>query len=260
MIVALLTDFGTRDHFVASVKGTILSIVPAATIVDISHEIEPHNIAEAAFTLGGCYRDFPKGTIFLAVVDPGVGSSRRAVAVRAAERLFVVPDNGILSFVLDDTDGRYAANELTNSEFLGKTISTTFHGRDVFAHVAGQLANGIEPASFGPSVSDLIIFKNRTPERAGNLVSGEIIHIDRFGNLITNLGRGDLADGFSIEVNGRAVNRLLTFYAEADAGELFAIVGSTGRIEIAVNGDSAKAVTKASVGAVITVTAPTREN
>ena len=255
MIVALLTDFGTRDHFVASVKGTVLSIAPDAAIVDISHEVEPQNIAEAAFTLGCCYRDFPQGTIFLVVVDPSVGSSRRAVAVWAAERLFVVPDNGILSFVLDDTERRYAANELTNSEFLSKAISTTFHGRDIFAHAAGHLANGIEPARLGPIASDLTILENATPERPGGVVRGEIIHIDRFGNLITNLRCGDLANGFSIEVNGLAVNRLLTFYAEAEGGELFAIAGSTGRIEISVNGGSAKAATKASVGAVITVTA-----
>ena len=252
MIVALLTDFGTRDHFVASVKGTILSIARDATIADISHEVEPQNIAEAAFTLGCCYQDFPKGTIFLAVVDPGVGSSRRPVAVRAAERLFVCPDNGMLSFVLDDA-GEYSACELTNREFLSNTISTTFHGRDVFAHAAGHLANGIEMTSLGPPATDLITLKTAVIERKGGVIHGSVIHIDRFGNLITDLRVGDLPKRFSLEINGVKAQRLRSFYSEAEASELFAIIGSTGRVEISVNGGSAKLATKAIVGQPITV-------
>ena len=251
MIVALLTDFGTRDHFVASVKGTILTVAPEVTIVDISHEIEPQNISEAVYTLGSCYLDFPKGTIFMAVVDPGVGSSRRAVAVRTDERYFVCPDNGILGFVLANSL-KYVAHELTNSEYQSKSVSSTFHGRDIFAHAVGHFANGVSIGRFGPPVTDLQQLKIDGPMASGN---GTVIHIDRFGNLITNLRPRDLQAGRSIEVDGRAL-RLLAFYSQAEPDEVFALVGSTGRIEISVNRGSASDVLGVNVGDEVRVGKP----
>ena len=253
MIVALLTDFGTRDHFVASVKGTILSAAPAATVVDITHEIEPQNIDEAAFTLGACYRDFPAGTIFLAVVDPGVGSARRPVAVRCDDRTFICPDNGIMSFVLEYS-GEYNAFEIENSEFGSTNISATFHGRDIFAPAAARIANGLDPGSLGRRVTDLCILETAKAVHEGNRTAGVIVHIDRFGNLITNLMPDDIPGQFSIEINDRYVSQLRSFYAQAAPGEIFAIVGSTGRIEISIYGGSAKDLLGAAPGQRITVT------
>lgn len=247
MLAALLTDFGTRDYFVAAVKGTILSIAPAAAIVDITHEIEPQNIREAAFTLASCYLDFPKNTVFTAVVDPGVGSARRSLVIRAAGKFFVCPDNGILTFILAEA-GEYEAFELKNSEFFCSRVSSTFHGRDIFAPVTAHLLTGIEPSRFGPRVSDLRVLELGHPARDEDGVVGEVIHIDRFGNLITNLDPGDLPVGFSMEIRGEIVTRYCRFYAEAAPGELFAIIGSTGHAEISVNNGSARDRLGAAVG------------
>lgn len=251
MIVALLTDFGTRDHFVGAVKGTVLTIAPAAVIVDVSHEIEPQNVLEAAFTLGACYMDFPIDTIFMAIVDPGVGSSRRPIVVEAAERVFVCPDNGILSLLPGFTEN-YSAFEITEQRFLAERVSTTFHGRDIFAHAVGHLANGVRPGEFGRRIDDMQILTVAQPVTAGDVITAAVIHIDRFGNLITNLDSGGAASGCVIEIAGRPA-RLLSFYAQAEPGEVFAIAGSTGRIEVSVDRASARDVLDAKVGQEILV-------
>ena len=246
--IALVTDFGTRDYFVAAMKGVILSICGDAVIVDVTHEIEAQAVRRAAFVLRACYREFPVGTIFLAVVDPGVGSERRAVLVETEKYLFVAPDNGLLSFVVRD-NVRARVRALANREYFAAEVSATFHGRDVFAPVAAHLARGVEPGSFGPEITDLLLFDEARPRRvAPDLIEAEIVEIDRFGNLITNLKRADLPADFALEIGGARVDRRRNYYAEADPGEVFMIFGSAGFLEIAAFCDSAESRLEVSRG------------
>ena len=238
MPIALLTDFGTRDYFVASMKGVILSIDPTAVIVDITHDIPPQGISEAAFTLRACYPCFPAGTIFVVVIDPGVGSERRAILAEAGGYYFIAPDNGLLSFVLDDTARVF---EIVNREFATADVSSTFHGRDIFAPAAAHLSRGADPTQLGPSISDLQRIPAARPERiSAREIDGRIIHIDRFGNLVTNLTREDLPDDFTLDIGGRTIAAHRRFYAEAQEGEVFSIMGSAGFLEISVRNGSAK--------------------
>jgi S-adenosylmethionine hydrolase len=246
MFIALLTDFGTRDHFAASMKGVILSIHPKVTIIDITHEIDPQDIRGAAFTLSACYRDFPEGTVFVAVVDPGVGSRRRAIAAASGDYRFVAPDNGVLSFALAK-DARVF--ELTNSRYFARNISNTFHGRDIFAPVAAHLSNGIGLSQFGREINDAILFELPGPFRGShNELTAQVIHIDRFGNLITNLAAGDLPSEFRLELKGVTIERNCRYYAEAGPGEVFSILGSAGFLEVVVNRGSAEERFSAQVG------------
>jgi S-adenosylmethionine hydrolase len=239
MPIALLTDFGTRDYFVASMKGVILSIDPAAVIVDIAHDIPPQDISEAAFTLRACYRDFPAGTIFVAVVDPGVGSARRAILAEAGGYYFIAPDNGLLGFVLDnEADARVF--EISNPEFFAANISSTFHGRDIFAPAAAHLSRGADPAQFGPRISDYVCVSETKPNFSEQGIEAEVIHIDRFGNLVINLSQNDLPGKFIIEIGDRVIETQRKFYAEAPEGEIFSIMGSAGFLEISVRNGSAK--------------------
>ncbi len=239
MIIALLTDFGTQDYFVGAMKGTILSINKEAQIVDIIHEIPPQDIQSASFTLRACYRDFPKKTIFTAVIDPGVGSDRRAILVETADYYFIAPDNGLLSFIFN-TDRSFRVFEIVNKEYFKHPVSNTFHGRDIFAPAAAHLSNGVKPNEFGDEVEDFVSFKENKPRKfSDGEIEAEIIHIDRFGNLISNLRKKDLPDDFTIQINGKIISKLQQFFAESSKGELFTILGSAGFLEIAAFQDSA---------------------
>jgi S-adenosylmethionine hydrolase len=239
MIIALLTDFGTRDYFVGAMKGVILSINQEAKIVDITHEIPPQDIRAAAFTLCACCEDFPGKTIFVAVVDPGVGSSRRAILVETERYYFIAPDNGLLSFVFE-RERHFRVFQLTSEKFFAAEVSRTFHGRDIFAPVAAHLSNGVKPSEFGGEIEDFICFEAAKPKKiSGGKIEAEIIHIDRFGNLITNLRKKDLPENFSVEINGKLIGKLQNFYTEAKTGELFMIFGSAGFLEIAAPQNSA---------------------
>jgi len=251
MPIALLTDFGTRDYFVAAMKGVILSINSEAVIVDITHDVRPQDVREAAFTLRACYRDFPPGTIFVAVVDPGVGSARRAIVAEAGGYYFLAPDNGLLSCVTSDATVRVF--EITNREFLSKTVSTTFHGRDIFAPAAAHLSRGASPAEFGPETTDYVCVFERKPAVSDRGIEGEVIHIDRFGNVITNLTPDDLPAGFILNINGRTIDAHREFYLEAEEGEIFSIWGSAGYLEISVRNSSAKDVLGAQTGQRVSV-------
>lgn len=254
MVIALLTDFGTQDYFVGAMKGAILSINPQAKIVDITHEIPPQDIRAASFTLCACYEDFPEKTIFVAVVDPGVGSNRKAILVETERYFFVAPDNGLLSFVFKKNksalaQARTSVFELTNEKFFAEKISRTFHGRDIFAPVAARLSAGVEPNEFGRKIEDFIRFEFSEPKKiSGEKIEAEIIHIDRFGNLITNLRKKDLPEKFSIEINGKLIDRLQNFYVEAEKDELFMIFGSAGFLEIAASQNSASELLNATGG------------
>jgi S-adenosylmethionine hydrolase len=252
MPIALLTDFGTRDYFVAAMKGMILSIDPTAVIVDITHDITPQAIGEAAFTLRACYRDFPPGTIFVAVVDPGVGSTRRAILAEAAGYYFLAPDNGLLSFILNaDTLAR--VTQISNPEFTAAHPGSTFHGRDIFAPAAAHLSRGAAPAGFGPGITDHVCVFEGKPNISEQGIEGRVIHIDRFGNVVTNLTPDDLPTKFIVEIGDTVVERHRKFYAEAETSEVFSIWGSAGYLEISVREGSAKDMLGAQTGQKILV-------
>ena len=253
VIIALLTDFGTKDYFVGAMKGAILSINENVHLVDITHEIEPQDIASAGFNLLACYRNFLIGTIFVAVVDPGVGSERRAILVETEEYFFIAPDNGLLSFVFNSRK-EFRVFELTNRKFFAENISSTFHGRDVFAPVAAHLSQGVSASEFGDEITDFVRFDENEPRRLDDdEIEAEIIAIDRFGNLITNLKREDLPEKFVLEIGGRRIEKLQSYFAEDEEGEIFMIFGSAGFLEIAVFQDSAKNVLEARSGQKILV-------
>ena len=254
MLFALLTDFGTKDYFVGAMKGTILAINENARIVDITHEIPPQNISAASFTLRACYRCFPEKTIFVAVVDPGVGSKRRAILVETADYYFIAPDNGLLSFIFNE-EKDFRVYEITNEEFFHHPVSRTFHGRDIFAPSAAHLSKGKNPAEFGKEIKDFVYFRESKPQKLSEThIEAEIIHIDHFGNLITNLKREDLPRDFTLEINNKKVNKLCNFFAEAEKDELFMILGSAGFLEIAVFQNSAADLLNAEVGQKVLLT------
>lgn len=251
--ITLLTDFGTQDYFVAAMKGVILSSNPDATIVDISHEIPPQDIYAGAFNLLAVYQNFPAGTIHAAVVDPGVGSERRAIIMECAGQFFVGPDNGLFSFIVQ-REGKHRTHQVTNEKFFRHPVSNTFHGRDVFAPVAAALANGAEPGAFGPLIDTIVELQSLTPlQGTDGTIEGAIIHIDRFGNVITNLTTKDLGsqdNAVQININGRQITSYRQFFAETSVGadELFMFLGSAGFIEIAARNASAASILNAQRG------------
>jgi len=248
MVIALLTDFGTQDYFVGAMKGAILSINAEVKIVDITHEIPPQNLTAASFTLRACYENFPRKTIFVAVVDPGVGSNRKAILVETDAYYFVAPDNGLLSFVFDK-EREFGVFELTEEKFFAEKVSRTFHGRDVFAPIAAHLSNGVQPEEFGAKIKDFIRLKTIAPHKISEgLIEAEITHADHFGNLVTNLKHSDLPEKFTLEIGGKIISKLQTFFAEAKKSELFMISGSAGFLEIAAFQDSAQSILRVAVG------------
>lgn len=261
-IITLLTDFGAADYFVGAMKGAVLSVNPQAHIVDITHEIPPHDIGAGAFTLLAAYSSFPPQTIHVAVVDPGVGSARRPLLITTPGHFFVGPDNGLFSYVCDREAGARVYH-LTNEDFFRSPVSQTFHGRDIFAPVAGALSQRVPPGEFGELIDDPVRLDPLAPVRdADGSWSAKVIHIDRFGNLITNLTRRELTDeqlseGAKLEIGGCEINSFQTFYAEASgasAGELFGIWGSAGLLEIAAYRASAAQLLDAARGQLVRLT------
>jgi S-adenosylmethionine hydrolase len=237
-MITLLTDFGTQDYFVAALKASILTINPEAQLVDITHEVAAHDISEAAFTLSACYRDFPAGTVHLAVVDPGVGSSRRPIVVRSNGHTFVGPDNGLFDLVISGCGNPHVVHA-TNRKFFRERISSTFHGRDIFAPLAAHLDLGIDISEIGPQIGDCQRLGIAQPTLKADEIIGEVIHIDRFGNCITNLTRNEIdvtrpLRGAGLSVGSERVTRLVDHFADAPEGRLFAYLGSAGYIEIAL--------------------------
>ena len=248
MIIALLTDFGTKDYFVGAMKGVILSINPDVPIIDITHEIESQNIQSAGFTLFSVYKNFPANTIFVAVVDPGVGSNRRSILVKTEQYYFIAPDNGLLSLLLNE-ENNFRVFELTNENFFHHPVSQTFHGRDIFAPIAAWLSKAINPNEFGSEVRDVVKFEIlQTRKISENEIYAEIIHIDHFGNLVTNLKRQNLTENFSLQVNEKKIENHHKYYAEANRSEIFTIIGSAEFLEIVAFRDSAKKILKVEIG------------
>jgi S-adenosylmethionine hydrolase len=235
-LITLTTDFGLADSYVGVMKGVILGIDPMATIVDISHDIAPQDVREAAYVIYTAYPYFPSNTIHVVVVDPGVGSQRRAIALRAGRACFVAPDNGVLSYVLA-REGMKEAVNLTSSRYHRPTISHTFHGRDIFAPVAAHLARGVPLTELGEPLTEMTTFPLPQPQVfPDGKVVGHVLHIDRFGNLILDVREGvcALGEGLVLEAAGHRIQGLGRTFADAPAGELVAYIGSSGHLEIAL--------------------------
>jgi S-adenosylmethionine hydrolase len=235
-IISLLTDFGNEDHYVGTMKGVILGINPSLKLVDITHNIPPHDIAEASYLLSCYYRYFPKGTVHLVVVDPGVGGKRKPLIAVAGDYYFVAPDNGVLSFV--SAREEIQAFEIIETKFLLPQRGTTFQGRDLFAPVAAQLASGVSPHLFGPKLANFTRSSVPEVEVMDEVLAGEVIHIDRFGNIITNIDR-QLFNRYvkkiiEIEVNKRKLTEIKRSYEEGEGDEAFAIFGSNDYLELSV--------------------------
>jgi len=257
-VVALLTDFGVRDHYAGTMKGVVLGICPDATLVDISHELPPHDLLSASLELAACYRYFPAGTVFLVVVDPGVGSNRRALAAEAGDYRFVAPDNGVLTAVFKETPPRRVV-ELTERRYARPTVSRTFEGRDRFAPAAAWLAKGTEVRALGRGLTDFQVLPIPDPEVTPDEIRGEVLRVDRFGNLITNIDRRSFdrlvrtGGTLQLQAGGRDVPRLVNTYAEVSPDEVAALFGSSDHLEIAANSSSAAERLQVGRGAAVLV-------
>jgi len=251
-VITLTTDFGLSDHYAGTMKGVILGICPEAQIVDISHEVDQYGIIEGAFLVAQAYRYFPRGTVHVVVIDPGVGTSRRPILVEAAGQRFVAPDNGVLSMIY--AREKHKVRWITSEKYFLKPVSQTFHGRDIFAPVGAHLAKGIAPAKMGKAIGDYMRLHFEKPVRTARRGwTGAVLKIDRFGNLVTNFPAGEFPDlekrPFEISVGLETVGRLARNYAECGPGELFVIVGSSGYLEVSSSQASAAKMLGCGVGA-----------
>ncbi len=264
-IITLTSDFGSTGAYVAAMKGVILGINPQAKIIDICHSIQPQNVAEAAFVLGAAYQFFPRRTIHVVVVDPGVGTKRRAIILRTPLADFVAPDNGVLSYVIQsflaesqknnaslrqvELQTELEAVAITKPQFWRSPVSPTFHGRDIFAPVAARLSLGFLPIEFGEAITSVTMLPLPHPYQAGDgSLVGHILHIDSFGNLITNITDANLPQtkpAITIEVGNQLISGLSRTYAEGRG--LLALIGSSGYLEISLKGGSARAFLEAEV-------------
>ena len=263
-VITLLTDFGASDYFVGAVKGAILTVNPKALIVDITHEVPPQDIESAAFTLLAVCSSFPPGTIHVAVVDPGVGSARRSILIRTRGQLFVGPDNGIFSYVCDDPALTAEVFHLDKATYFRQPVSPTFNGRDVFAPVAGALSAGVKPEEMGTAITDIVRLPSLKPQASLNGdVRARVIHLDRFGNCVTNITPAELpaeliASGAKLRINGKTVRSFRRFFAEETGGRdvVFGIWGSAGFLEIATANGSAAKLLNAKRGDPVIVSTP----
>ena len=256
-IVTLLTDFGLEDAYVATVKGVLLAINPRVRLVDLTHAVPPQDIHRAALLLEGAWRYFPRGTVHLAVVDPGVGGPRRPIAIEAGGHFFVGPDNGLLGFCFDLPGARGVT--LSDPRYHRRPISRTFHGRDVFAPVAGYLSRGTRLAAFGPVLRHPVRLAAPWLRRVGRRVEGEVLLVDRFGNLLTNLSGRELPGPSTrgvLRIGGARVRGLVGAYVERPRRRLGAVVDSSGRVEVFLRDGSASRQLGIGPGAPVSWLAP----
>src|SRR5512137_2869168 len=249
-IITLTTDYGTRDSFVASMKGIILKTNPQVEFIDITHEIAPQDVWEAAFTLKSVYNQFPKGTVHLAVVDPGVGSGRRPLIVVTEGYYFVGPDNGLFSMVYRDAE-RLRVHHITAGHYFIANPGPTFHGRDIFAPVTASLTKGVPSWNFCDQITDFVKLNVPMTKRTDNSIDGHVVHDERFGNVITNITYKDLQSlipeggkmgAVSVTFMGKEIKGMKKFYAEAAQGEPAAIINSSGQLEIFLFRQNARTV------------------
>jgi len=249
-VIALLSDFGLRDHYVAAMKAVALGICPEASLLDITHQVPPQDVLAGALELEAIVSYLPAGTVVVAVVDPGVGSGRRGVAIEAGGLRFVGPDNGLFTLALARLPQATAVS-IEDRRFVRERISRTFEGRDRFAPAAAWLASGASLGELGPTVSDLVTLEVPAATKTRDRIDGVVLRVDHFGNLVTNIADEVLPasrNGLIVDVAGATISGISGTYAEVAPGALCAIVGSTGRLEISVNGGSAAAVLKAAHG------------
>jgi len=250
-IITLTTDFGAADWFVGTMKGVILSLQPGAQIVDITHEMPAGDIRAGAFALAASYKFFPKRTVHVAVIDPGVGSQRKAIAVQTLNYYFVGPDNGVLSLALA-REKIQAVHQITNEQLFLRPLSNTFHGRDVFAPVAAKLSNGLALGKVGATIKKFVKLNWPEARRTADSMKGEIVYIDRFGNAITNMRNGRFTSmgksSCEIFLKDKRLCSLQEFYQAVAHGAPVAVRGSSGFLELAANGDSASKKFKLKVG------------
>ena len=258
--ITLLTDFGDHDSFVASMKGVILSINPTSVIIDVSHHVAPHQIEEAGYVLHACYRYFPEGAVHVAVVDPGVGSHRRALLVSSGSYYFLAPDNGLLSRILQD-NADVEVRQIDQAACRRPAGGVTFDGRDLFAPVAAWLTKGTPASSFGPIIHDPVLLRIPTPQRKAHRLVGRIEYVDRFGNLISNLTLRDFGDlgsgvkqsGLTLHIGPHTLKGLVSSYSEGLNDTPAALVNSNGHVEVFVKSKSAALHLGLAVGAEITI-------
>ncbi|HKT88241.1 MAG TPA: SAM-dependent chlorinase/fluorinase [Candidatus Sulfotelmatobacter sp.] len=259
-IITLTTDFGTNDHFVGAVKGVILDIVPEAAIVDVTHAIQAYDVLDGAIAISQTYSYFPTGTVHMVVVDPGVGTTRRPIIASSDGYHFVAPDNGVLSMVYAKEE-RIHVRHVTSEHYFHQPVSSTFHGRDVFAPVAAYLAKMVDSHKFGDEIEDYVKFAAPRPKPAGdNRLRAVVLKVDRFGNLITNLTPQDAPSlfgakpsAFKIVVGNKEITEIRNTYAEGAPGEVFGILGSMGYLELVANRAAAAQLTGAGKGAEVSI-------
>jgi S-adenosylmethionine hydrolase len=259
-IITLTTDFGLNDHFVGAIKGVILGIIPDVEIVDICHSVQPFDILDGALTIAQAYTYFPAGTVHLVVVDPGVGTDRRPIIASTERHHFVAPDNGVLSLIYAREE-RLHVHHVTAGHYFLDSVSNTFHARDVFSPVAAYLAKRVEAEKFGAEISDFVRFNTPKPKPMnGNTLRGVVLKVDRFGNLVTNITAEDApmlfeaqAPPFKIVIGKREITEVRFAYADGAPGEVFAIPGSMGYLEIAANRGSASQLIASGKGTEVNV-------
>jgi S-adenosylmethionine hydrolase len=256
-IVTFTTDFGAHDHYVGTMKGVVLGIAPAATLVDICHEVVSFDVMDGALTLGQAYRFFPPGTIHVVVVDPGVGGVRRPIIADTGRHVFVCPDNGVLSCVYLH-ESKVSVRHIVNDRYFLHPVSNTFHGRDIFAPVAAHIAAGVPIEEFGPEIQDCETLSIPRPQAVGKgQVQGSVLKIDKFGNVVTNITPKDVVEfigsgnAFQVKVANTIVSDFRTSYAGAESGQLFSIFGSMGYLEVASNQSSAAETLNIAAGDVV---------
>jgi len=260
-MITLTTDFGLTEHYVGAMKGVIYGINPAVQLVDITNAVQSYDILDGAIAISQAYSYFPKDTVHVVVVDPGVGSARRPIIASAGQYLFVAPDNGVLSLVYEREE-RVAVRHITAEHYFHQPVSNTFHGRDVFAPVAAYLSKGVDAAKFGEEITDFVRFAAPRPKAiAANQWKGIVLKTDKFGNLITNIMPKDIpqifdgsSSAFKITVGKAEVTKLCSSYAEGTQGELFAILGSAGFLEISSNKGAASRLVGADKGSEVAIT------
>jgi S-adenosylmethionine hydrolase len=242
-ILTLTTDFGIRDAYVGAMKGVVLSLSPATTLVDISHEVTAQDVMEGAYVIASAYPYFPRGTVHLVVIDPGVGSDRRGIVVETRDHWFVAPDNGVLSSILDEgTACRIVSIE--NTDWFRDRVSATFHGRDIFAPVAAALLNGKDVGECGPSVEDPVKLHLWSAKISQGTVEGRVVHVDQFGNCVTQIKREDmkragLSSGCRVTVGNHNLDGIGVAYSEVSEGSAIGLFGGRDTLEIAINGGNA---------------------
>ena len=244
-VITLTTDFGLSDHYVGAMKGVILGICPEAQFVDISHQVKPFAVADAAYLIAQSHPCFSKGTVHIVVVDPGVGTSRRPILVENYGQFFIGPDNGVFGMLYDEGE---KVRAITAERYFRRPVSKTFHGRDIFAPIAGQVANGIVTRQLGDPITDYVrpefLIAEQTPDGG---MRGCVLHVDHFGNIVTNIPSRRLvvnSPNFALQIGDAVITKYVETYAEANSGEVFALTGSAGYLEVSMNKSAAVEVVK----------------